>query len=80
MSNTYKQGIYTITDTVEFNATAELVTPHKVTSLAVLDSKGNPKFYKKFDTVNQVVNIGPIKYGDIIVIIGSGEIASIINN
>jgi len=79
-SNTYKQGLYIITDTKEFNATAELTTPNKVTSITIFDSNGNPKFYKKFDAVDQVVNISPIKYGDIIVIIGSGEIASIITD
>jgi len=76
IANTYKQGIYTITDKKEFTGTAKLVTQDNVTIFIIIDSNGILKFYKKFDTVNQDVNLGTIQYGDIIVIVGSGEIAS----
>lgn len=74
-SDTYKQGIYNISEIKEFNAIAKLITPNNVTSLIIVDSNGNQKFYKRFDVVNQVVNLGSIKDGDLIVIVGTGEIA-----
>jgi hypothetical protein len=79
ISNTYKQGIYTVSDKNEFTGTAKLITRDNVTILIIIDSNGIPKFYKRFDTVNQDVDLGTIKYGDIIVIVGSGEIASNFN-
>jgi len=74
-SDTYKQGIYNISEITEFNATAKLITPNNVTSLIIIDSNGNQKFYKRFDTVNQVINLGSIQNGDLIAIVGTGEIA-----
>ena len=74
-SDTYKQGIYKLSEIKEFTAVAKLVTPNNVTSLIIIDSNGNQKFYKRFDTINQVVNLGLIKDGDLIAIVGTGEIA-----
>jgi len=74
-SDTYKQGIYNISEIKEFNAIAKLITQNNVTSLIIIDSNGNQKFYKRFDTINQVVNLGSIKDGDLIAIVGNGEIA-----
>ena len=74
-SDTYKQGIYNISEIKEFNATAKLITPNNVTSLIIVDSNGNQKFYKRFDTLNQVINLGSIRDGDLIAIVGTGEIA-----
>lgn len=75
VSNVYKQGIYNISEVKSFNAVAKLTTPNNVTSLIILDSNGNQKFYKRFTTVNEVINLGIINDGDIISIVGSGEIA-----
>ena len=75
ISTIYKQGIYNISEVKEFNATAKLITPNNVTSLIIVDSNGNQKFYKRFDTRNEVINLGTIKDGDIISIVGTGEIA-----
>lgn len=75
MSDTYKQGIHNISEIKEFNATAKLITANNVTSLMIVDSNSNQKFYKRFDTVNEVINLGSIKNGDLIAIVGSGEIA-----
>jgi hypothetical protein len=75
ISNTYKQGIYDISDVNELNATAKLITPNNVTSLIIIDPNSNEKFYKRFDTVNEIINLGVIKRGDTIIIIGKGEIA-----
>ncbi|MBN1039363.1 hypothetical protein DV092_04595 [Clostridium botulinum] len=74
-SNIYKQGIYDISEVLEFNATAKLLTPRNVTSLSITDSNGNQKFYKRFDTIDEIINLGTIKEGDVISIIGKGEIA-----
>jgi len=75
MSETYKQGIYTISQTSDFNATANLMTKNNVTSLIIFNTTGNEKFYKRFDTVDEVINLGFIKAGDSIVVVGGGEIA-----
>lgn len=75
VSNTYKQGVYDITDINEVKANAMLITPNTVTSLIVIDPSGNQVFYKKFDTVNEVINLGTIKDEDLIAVIGNGEIA-----
>jgi len=74
-SDTYKQGLYNISEIKEFNATAKLITPNNVTSLIIVDSNGNQKFYKRFDILNEVINLGSIKSGDIIAVVGTGEIA-----
>ncbi|HEX9025225.1 MAG TPA: hypothetical protein VF839_02055 [Clostridium sp.] len=74
-SNTYTQGVYDITDIKEVKANAMLITPNTVTSLIIIDPSGNQVFYKKFDTVNEVINLGTVKDEDLIAIIGKGEIA-----
>ena len=71
----YKQGIYNISEYKDFNATAKLLTPNNVTSLIIVDSNSNEKFYKRFDTIDEVITLGYIKEGDFIVIAGSGEIS-----
>lgn len=78
VSDTYKQGVYNISGGEKFSATAKLTTPNNITSLFIVDSNGNQKFYKRFDTVDEIINLGIIKDGDIISIIGSGEIAIIL--
>ena len=74
-SDTYKQGIYNISEIKEFNATAKLITQDNVTSLIIVDTNGNQKFYKRFDTLNEVINLGTIRDGDLVAIVGTGEIA-----
>lgn len=74
-SNVYKQGIYDITDIAEVKATAMLTTPNAVTSLIIIDPRGNQIFFKKFDTVNEEINLGTVKDEDLIAIIGKGDIA-----
>jgi len=78
-STTYKQGIYNISESQSFNATAKLITPNNVTSLVIVDSNGNQRLYKRFNVRNEVINLGTINNGDIILIVGTGEIAIIIS-
>lgn len=78
-SDIYKQGIYNISEVNPFRATAKLVKPSTVTSLIIVDSSGNQKFYNRFDNDSEVVDLGPINNADIIVIIGKGEIAITFN-
>ncbi|WP_160692256.1 hypothetical protein [Clostridium sp. C2-6-12] len=73
-SNTYNQGIYNISEAVEFSATAKLTTKPP-TTLIIIDSNGNQKFFKKFDNLNEVINLGFIRNGDLIIVAGNGEIA-----
>lgn len=74
-SNTYKEGVYDITELPQVKAEAKLVTPNTIVSLVIIDPKGNEVFYKKFDTVNEVTNLGIILDDDRIAIIGNGELA-----
>ena len=71
----YKQGIYSISEDKGLKATAKLLTPNNITSLIIIDANSNERFYKRFDTVDEVITLGNIRDGDIIVIAGSGEIA-----
>lgn len=73
-SNTYKQGIYNISESAEFTATAKLTTVPPTTFI-IIDSNGNQKFFKRFDNLNEVINLGYIRNGDLIVIAGNGEVA-----
>lgn len=75
LSATYKQGIYNISQFSGFTADVKLITSNNVTSLIVIDSRGNEKLFKKFDIVNEPINIGIIENGDIAVVVGTGEIA-----
>lgn len=73
-SNAYKQGIYNISETAEFTATAKLAV-NPPTTFIIIDSDGNLKFFKKFDNLNEVINLGYIRNGDLIIVAGNGEIA-----
>ncbi|OOM77373.1 hypothetical protein CLPUN_22720 [Clostridium puniceum] len=75
ISNVYKQGIYTVSQKGSFTATASLITPNNITTLIVIDPNSILKLYKRFDTINQSVNLDTIEYGDIAIIVGSGELS-----
>jgi hypothetical protein len=79
ISNTYKQGVYSIAELQDYKATATLITPNNRTSVSILDHEGDIRFFKEFDTVNEIINLGTIRNGDTISIVGSGEIAVIYN-
>jgi hypothetical protein len=74
ISNTYKQGIYTIDAVKEYNATAKLMSSNTM-YLSIFDSNGNERVQKKFDNKDEVINLGIIHVGDTIVIVGTGEVA-----
>ncbi|WP_026888595.1 hypothetical protein [Clostridium beijerinckii] len=76
IANTYNQGIYKISESSKENYTAKLITPNNITSLIIIDPDGDIKFFKRFDTVNETINLGPMVKGDIVSVIGSGEIAA----
>ena len=76
----YKQGIYNVSESKGFNATAKLLTPDNVTSLIVVDANSNEKFYKRFDTIDEVITLGYIKEGDYVVVAGKGEITITFSN
>jgi len=78
-SDIYIQGIYDISEKKPFSAQAKLIKPNTVTSLSIVDSQGNQKFYNRFDNDTELVNLGPINNADIIVIVGKGEIAITFN-
>lgn len=73
-SDSYKQGIYNISEVNDFNATAKLITNPPAT-LIIIDSNGNQKFFKRFDNFDEVINLGYIRNGDLILVAGNGEVA-----
>ena len=79
ISVSYKQGIYNVSEYHGINAAAKLMTPNNITSLIVVDANSNERFYKRFDTVDEVITLGFIKDGDQIVIAGTGEISVTFN-
>ena len=62
----YKQGIFNVSKYHGINATAKLITPNSVTSLIIVDSNSNAIFYKRFYTMDEIITLGFIKYGDLI--------------
>ena len=74
ISDSYKQGVYNISEEKEFNATARLVGAPPATFI-IIDSAGNEKFFKRFDNLDEVINLGFIRNGDLIIVAGNGEIA-----
>ncbi|MDS0526567.1 hypothetical protein NNC19_12820 [Clostridium sp. SHJSY1] len=74
VSNTYKQGIYNISESKEFLATAKLIK-NPPTTFIIIDSNGNQKYFKKFDNFEETINLGYIRDGDLIIVAGNGEIA-----
>ncbi|SFC39690.1 hypothetical protein [Clostridium uliginosum] len=77
VSNVYKQGVYNISEFEESVATAKLVTQNTRVSLMILDNEGDIKFFKEFDTVGEVINLGTIKKGHTLAIVGNGDVAII---
>lgn len=76
LANVYKQGIYNITENSESDYIAKLVTPNNITTLIILDSDGDQKFFKKFNTINEPINLGRMIKGDTVIVSGTGEIAA----
>lgn len=74
LSDAYKQGVYTISETKDFKATARL-SGNPPTTLSIIDSNGAQKYFKRFESLDEVVNLGYIKNGDTIIIAGDGLIA-----
>lgn len=74
LSDAYKQGVYTISVTKDFKATARL-SGAPPTILSIIDSNGAQKYFKKFDSMDEIVNLGYIRNGDSIIIAGEGLIA-----
>jgi len=74
VSDTYKQGVYNISEQKEFLAEAKLVGPPPATFI-IIDLNGNEKFFKRFDDPSEIINLGYIRDGDLIIVAGKGEIA-----
>lgn len=77
VSNVYKEGIYKLTDTDSYSATAKLITPGKFTSLIIIDPNSSVKLYKQFIDTNESFGLGPLDKNHTLVIIGNGEISII---
>lgn len=74
VSNVFKQGLYTVSENNQFTGNASLVKADNATVLTIIDPNGVLKFYKKFDFLNETVNLGIIGYQDAIILVGKGEI------
>jgi hypothetical protein len=60
LSDTYKQGVYNISESKEFLANAKLAGSPPATFI-IIDLYGNEKFFKRFDDHNEVINLGYIE-------------------
>ena len=75
IANAYKQGIYDISQYSGKYITSKLITPDAPVTVMVLDSYGNQKVLLRPADPKEIVKLGPIKNGDIMIIIGTGEIS-----
>ncbi|MBN1035700.1 hypothetical protein FDA33_06640 [Clostridium botulinum] len=75
ISASYKEGVYTINHADKYVLKAKLVTPDSVTSLAIVDSQGNQKIFRKFSKAYIPTSEIILEENDSIVIIGNGEIS-----
>lgn len=73
----YTQGVYNISELTDYTANAKLISKNKTVSVVILDKEGDVAFFKKFDTIGETVNLGIIKEGYMLSIIGDGEVAII---
>ena len=75
IATTYTEGIYNITQYTGNYITGKLITPGKPLTVIVIDSNGNQKTFLRFNTQNEIVKLGPVQEGDILVLVGTGEIS-----
>ena len=75
IATTYTQGIYNISQYTGLYITAKLITPGKPLTGVAIDCNGNLKTFLIFRTSNEIVKLGPVQEGDIIMIVGTGEIS-----
>lgn len=55
--------------------TAKLITPDKPLTVIAIDSNGSQKVFLRFINLNEIIKLGPIQKGDIVVMVGTGEIS-----
>jgi hypothetical protein len=75
IATTYKQGIYDISQYAGDFITAKLLTSDNHLTIAIINSEGNQKVFLRFINTNEIINLGPIQKGDIVAIVGNGEIS-----
>jgi hypothetical protein len=75
IATTYTQGIYNMTLYTEHYITGKLITPGKPLTVIVIDSNGNQKTFLRFNSPNEIVKLGPVQEGDILALVGTGEIS-----
>jgi hypothetical protein len=75
IATTYTQGIYNMTQYTGNYITGKLTTPNEPLTVITIDSNGHQKTFLKFDDPNENVKLGPVQEGDILVLVGTGEIS-----
>jgi hypothetical protein len=75
IATTYTQGIYNVTQYSGDYITSKLITPDKHLTAIIIDSNGNQKAFLRFINSNEIARLGPIQKGDIVVLVGTGEIS-----
>ena len=75
IATTYTQGIYNMTVYTGNYITGKLITSDKPITVIVIDSNGKQKTFLRFDTTNETVKLGPVQEGDILALVGTGEIS-----
>ncbi|WP_315078906.1 hypothetical protein [uncultured Clostridium sp.] len=74
-SASYKEGVYTINHVNDYTLTAKLITPDNITSLSIVDAKGNQKIFRKFSKAYIPTSEIMLEENDSIIIVGRGEIS-----
>jgi hypothetical protein len=75
IATTYTQGIYDMSLYTGKYITGKLITPDKPLTVIVIDSNGKQKTFLRFESQNENVKLGPVQEGDILALIGTGEVS-----
>ncbi len=75
-STTLKQGIYSISPEHKgYYRNIKLITPDKPVTLVLLGPNGSQKLFTILSNEKEFLKIGPIEFGETLIITGDGEIS-----
>ncbi|MEQ8156645.1 MAG: hypothetical protein ABRQ25_17525 [Clostridiaceae bacterium] len=74
LQNTYKQGIYDISNFAGRTGVVKLITPDKPVVFIEVDRSGMLKSYSFIDDDKEQITAGPVAEGDKMIIVGGGEV------
>ena len=75
VATTFKQGIYDVSQYSQYFGRIKLATPDKPVTIIVLNSKGMQKAFATLNSSTGELSGSSVEKGDILVIVGPGEIS-----